>query len=107
MRHHGSVNDLSIVCWYYDWTLVVKKGIRVMAKKYITEARDTGNRGYLFNRFLVEFNLARDLTEANDLIRRGAVELDNCRIKDTQHIVMPGAYDVRIHGDFVAEATVL
>lgn len=78
-----------------------------MARRHVTEARDTGGHGFILNRFLVEFNLAKNLDEANDLIRTGAVELDNRRVKDILHLVLKGSYDVKIHGNFVAEATVL
>lgn len=80
-----------------------------MAKpKHITEARDTGNTGFYLNRFLVEFGLARDISDANSLIRSGSVELDNSKIKDIQFVVAPqGTYGVKINGEFVAEATVI
>lgn len=76
-------------------------------RRHITEARDTGGRGYTFNRFLLEFNLVKDLEDANHLIRTGGVEIDNQKIKDILHPIVPGTYDVKIHNNFVAEATVL
>lgn len=76
-------------------------------KRYITEARDTGGRGFTLNRFLVEFNLAKTMDDANHLIRTGAVDIDNRKVKDILHLMLKGSYDVKIHGDFVAEATVL
>lgn len=76
--------------------------------RHITEARDTNKSGFYLNRFLVEFRLARDLTEANSLIRSGSVELNNTRIKDVQyHVEAEHTYDVKINGDYVAEATLI
>lgn len=76
-------------------------------RRYITEARDAGGRGFTLNRFLVEFNLAKSMDDANHLIRTGAVDIDNRKVKDILHLLLKGTYDVKIHGDFVAEATVL
>lgn len=76
--------------------------------RHITEARDTNKNGFYFNRFLVEFNLARDLSEANSLIRAGSVELNGTKIKDIQfHVEAESTYDVRVNGEYVAEATVI
>jgi predicted rRNA methylase YqxC with S4 and FtsJ domains len=78
-----------------------------MKTKHITEARDNGGYGMLLNRFLVEFGLAKNISHANDLIRMGAVDLDNHKIKDVLHLVEKGTWNVKIHGDYVAEATLL
>jgi len=78
-----------------------------MAKKFITEARDTGRNGFWLNNFLVEFKLASDVEAANQLIRSGAVDIDNRKIKDIQFFLDVGSYGVKIHGNFVLEATVL
>lgn len=76
-----------------------------MSKK-ITEARDSGGQGFNLNRMLVEFNFAKNITEANDLIRTGQVELDNNKVKDILYPVVKGTFFVKVRGQF-AELTIL
>lgn len=78
-----------------------------MGKNHSVEARDSGGSGFNFNSFLVEFNVASNRNDANELIRAGLVELNGERIKDVLFRVEKGHYLVKLKGNLVAECTVL